>query len=115
MKSKVWIVKEQVRQSALGPTVMNFVPAMRYGDIQFITRTDLPLYPNSDVAAVWEDDVRKFVNEYNPDTDYIVATGQPTSIFAVGYALAKSGKRPRFLVWRREDDRYMEFQPEYPQ
>jgi len=35
-----------------------------------------------------------------------VTTGQPTAIFAVGWALGRAGKVPRFLVWRREENRY---------
>jgi len=115
MKPTVWIVKEQVSRSSVGVNVMDYTPAMAYGNIEFITHSDMPLYPKSDVATAWEHDVKSFVGQYDPRSDYIVTTGQPTSIFAIGFALGLAGKRPRFLVWRREDDRYMEFQPEYPQ
>ena len=101
--SIVWVVKEQ---SHGGGNVMDYTPAMKYGDIKFITRTDVPLYPDSGIRMRWADDVAKFVEEYDQDRDMIVATGQPTSIFAVGHALGVVRKTPRYLVWRREDNQY---------
>lgn len=99
----VWVVKEQ---TILGGKVMNFALAMAYGDIEFITRTDMPLYPRSQVQAAWDVDVHDFVDKYDEHTDFIIATGQPTAIFAVGHALGRSGKTPRYLVWQREENRY---------
>lgn len=106
MKPKVWVVKEQVLRNATGASAMDYSPAMFYGDIEFITRNDMPLHPNSSIRTVFEDDVKKFVDSYDPSRDFIITTGQPTAIFAVGYALGKSGKPPRYLVWRREENRY---------
>jgi hypothetical protein len=102
----VWIIKEQVRRGDTGPMVMDYSPAMEYGELEFITRHDMPLYGRSSVQDVWNDDVIRFVKEYDEANDYIVATGQPSAIFAVGWALGMAGKTPRFLVWRREENRY---------
>lgn len=101
-KPTVWVVKEQMSQG----NVMDYSPAMYYGDIEFITHADIPLHPRSSVQLTWDRDVAKFVTEYNEDADFIIATGQPTAIFAVGHALGLAGKSPRYLVWRREDNRY---------
>jgi hypothetical protein len=106
-KPIVWICKEQSRGSG---NIMDFTPAMAYGEIQFITRSDLPLYPDSGIRMKWHGDVDDFVAKYDPSCDLIVTTGQPTSIFAIGHALGKAGKAPRYLVWRREDNRYRVFE-----
>jgi len=102
----VFIVKEQVRRTEIGSEPMDYSPALAYGDIEFITKTDMPSYPNSTVQMNWNLDVKQFAEKYDPDCDMIIATGQPTAIFAVGHALGLAGKSPRFLVWRREENRY---------
>lgn len=107
----VWVVKEQASERS----VMDFSPALVYGDIKFITRNDIPLHPRSSVQMTWDNDVARFVQEYNVDTDFIIATGMPTAIFAVGHALGKIGKNPRYLVWRREENRYRTLDLSTPQ
>lgn len=85
---------------------MDFSPALEFGDLEFITIHDIPLYGKGVVMDQWNRDVRDFVQKYDPMHDFIVTTGQPLAIFMIGYELAKSNKRPRFLVWRREENRY---------
>ena len=106
IKPTVWVIKEQVTRNATGAAAMDYSPAMAYGDIKFITRTDMPIHPGSSVQMTWDIDVQKFVVEYDPTRDFIITTGQPTAIFAVGHALGLTGKNPRYLVWRREENRY---------
>lgn len=105
-KSTVWACKEQVTRNGVGVAAMDYSPAECYGQLKFITRTDLPLHAESTIRDVWADDVQAFVEQYNPETDYIITTGQPTAIFAMGFALGRVNKVPRFLVWRREDNHY---------
>lgn len=105
-KSTVWACKEQVTRSSVGVTAMDFSPAEAYGQLKFITRTDLPFHADSTIRSVWNDDVAEFAAQYNPATDYIITTGQPAAIFAMGFALGRVNKIPRFLVWRREDNHY---------
>lgn len=102
----VFVIKEQIRRTDTGNEPMDYSPAMAYGDIEFITKTDMPSYPNSSIQVNWESDVIRFVEKYDPDHDMIITTGQPTAIFAVGHALGLAGKSPRFLMWRREENRY---------
>jgi hypothetical protein len=102
IKPIVWVVKEQVSQG----NAMDYSPAIIYGDIRFITRSDMPLHPNSSVQSVWSGNVARFVEEYDESRDFIITTGQPTAIFATGHALGLARKVPRYLVWRREDNRY---------
>lgn len=105
-KPVVWACKEQVTRNPVGVNAMDYSPAAAYGELRFITRTDLPMHASSTIRKVWEDDVAKFVEQYDPMTDYIIATGQPSAIFAMGHALGLVKKTPRFLVWRREDNHY---------
>jgi len=108
---KVWVVKEQVRRNATGPEPMDYSPAMQYGEIVFITSHDMPLYPKSNVLEKWQNGVKAFIAQYDPDRDFIITTGQPAAIFNVGYLLGLAGKRPRLLVWQREEGRYFPFTP----
>lgn len=105
-KATVWACKEQVTRGALGPVAMDYSPAESYGELRFITRTDLPFHADSTIRSVWSDDVQTFVEQYDPANDYIITTGQPAAIFAMGWALGRVQKIPRFLVWRREDNHY---------
>lgn len=102
----VYICKEQMIRSEIGPVPMDFTPAMEFGDIEFITTHDIPLYAKSNVQRSWDADVEKFVENYDDTRDFIITTGQPTAIFAIGHRLGVAGKTPRFLVWRREENRY---------
>ena len=105
-KATVWACKEQVTRNSVGVNAMDYSPAEAYGVLRFITRTDLPMHSSSSIREVWEEDVAEFVRQYDPMTDYIIATGQPSAIFAMGHALGQANKTPRFLVWRREDNHY---------
>lgn len=104
--SKVFIIKEQVIRGDTGPIVMDYSAAMQFGELQFITSHDMPMYGKSSVLDMWNEDVKRFVDEYDEYADYIVTTGQPTAIFGIGWALGVAEKTPRFLVWRREEGRY---------
>lgn len=106
--SKVWVVKEQMMRNDAGSIPMDYGPAMQFGDLEFITTHDMPLYggPHSSFQEQWNEDVHRFVEQYNPERDYVVTTGQPIAIFLVGWVLASRNKVPRFLVWRREENRY---------
>ncbi len=105
----VWVIKEQMVRDNAGSNPMDFSPAMVYGDLEFITRSDMPTHPHSGIRMNWDEDVARFIKNYDPDKDFIITTGQPVAIFMVGYALGCSGKIPRFLMWRREENRYRVF------
>lgn len=103
----VWIIKEQMVRSETGSSVMDYTPAMRFGELRFITRHDLPSHGRSLAAVAWAEDVAEFVRQYDQNRDFIVTTGQPMAIFMVGYFLASVGKIPRFLAWKRELNAYV--------
>lgn len=102
----VYIIKEQMIRGEIHPIPMDYSPAMVFGDIEFITHHDMPLYGKSQVQEFWNRDVANFAKKYDEQHDYIICTGQPMAILAVGYALGLEDKCPRFLVWRREENKY---------
>lgn len=107
-KPTCWVIKEQMLRG-IGdstPVPVDYSPAMEFGDIDFITSHDMPMYGRSTVQTAWNQDVQRFVNKFDEGQDYIITTGQPMAILCVGYALGVVGKKPRFLVWRREENRY---------
>lgn len=105
-KPIVWACKEQVTRSPTGPVPMDYSTAENFGELRFVTRHDLPMHIGSTMAEVWVADVTEFVEKYDPMTDFIIVTGQPAAIFAIGYYLGLAGKPPRFLQWKREENCY---------
>lgn len=103
-----WVVKEQMLRGVgdSGSAPVDYTPAMSHGEIEFITTHDMPMYGRSAVQDAWNDDVQRFVTAYDSQQDYIICTGQPMAILTIGYALGRAGKWPRFLVWRREENKY---------
>ena len=118
MNSTVWIIKEQSVRTETGTVPMDYSKAYDYGDIEFITTGDMPMYGGpSQAQQMWNEDVARFAAEYNPDTDFIITTGQPMAIFMVGWILSNMFPtvQPKFLVWRREENRYRAVVPDVSQ
>ena len=106
----VWVLKEQVKSTTNGPVPMDYTAAYAYGNIRFITEMDLPLHPNSTVAKEWSKQVEKFMKEVNAN-DYVILTGQPLAMFLFGALCAVAEFIPNLLVWRREQSRYVVYDP----
>lgn len=112
---KIFIIKEQMVRNEVGSVPMDYSRAQDYGDLEFITLHDLPMYSGrSSTQEAWNEDVIRFVKMYDPARDFIITTGQPAAIFMVGWILGAMDpvKIPRFLVWRREEGRYRPLQPD---
>lgn len=105
-KPKVWVIKEQMVRTEIGTEPMDYTPAMRYGDLEFVTHGDMPLYGRSDALRNWHQDMFAFAAEYDQERDYIITTGQPAAFVVAGWYLGRANKVPRFLVWRREEGMY---------
>ncbi len=105
----VWVIKEQVRRGITGVEAMDYTPAMKYGELRFITDADIPHHPGSSVYKEWQRKVEAFCTEYDENKDFIVCTGQPVAMVQIGYMLGSHEqfpKNPRYLVYRREDNAY---------
>jgi hypothetical protein len=112
--SLVWIIKEQMIRNGMTSAPMDYSSAMQYGDLEFVTQWDIPMHGKGQLLENWKADVNRFVVEFNPAIDFVIPTGQPLAILSIGYLLGCHGKFPRFLVWRREENRYqvLQFNPE---
>lgn len=110
----VWVMKEQTRRSVTGPEAMDYTPAMKYGELRFITDFDLPIHHGGTLTGAWWKSVEAFMHEYDPDRDFIVATGQPLAMVLIGFALGMCGAGPTFLIWRREENRYVPYKATIP-
>lgn len=107
----VWVIKEQVKRGITGPEPMDYTPAFKYGEVRFITDFDMPIHQGGSLVRAWNAAASQFAKEYDEDTDFIIATGQPTAMVMIGWILGISDSLPRFLVWRREDNMYVPFTP----
>lgn len=108
----VWVLKEQVTRGSTGPVPMDYSPAYKYGDIQFITDFDIPLTrAPSTLAMKWAEQAARFWNRVDLDNDYLILTGAPLSMFILGVLCSLRGAPPRILVWRREQGAYVVFDP----
>lgn len=108
-KPIVWVLKEQVMSTPNGPVPMDYTAAMRFGEIQFITEYDPPAHPGSSLREQFDRSLEKFVGTFDPQNDFIVPTGSPLAIVSLGRVLGRRFTAPfRVLVWRREQQRYVE-------
>jgi len=98
----VFVVKEQVIRDEVGTVPIDYSPALKFGDLQFITSHDMPLHSASSVQTNWNANVAQFVVGYDQKSDFIICTGQPMAIMTIGFLLGRAGKVPRYLVWRRQ-------------
>lgn len=107
----VWIVKEQSARNSIGSNAMDYSSAEKYGNLRFITKSDMPLHSNSSIQLQWDTDAAQFTAEYDESQDFVIATGQPTAIFHIGWLLGAKAKTPRYLVWKREENSYRVLDP----
>lgn len=106
----VWVIKEQSKRGDSGSSIMDYTPAMKYGEIKFITDFDLPTHQASSAAESWQKAAARFVVEVDFDRDYLILTGAPLAIFTIGLLIGATNKFPRILVWKREQGIYVPFQ-----
>jgi len=121
-KPIVWIVKEQVKRDQIGGlAAMDYSPAMKWGELRFITSFDPPVMTSrSSLLEGWKKAVDHFIDEFDASTDFIIASGQPTAMMMIGYLLGEANmdsdglfiqNAPRFLLWRREEGQYIPYDP----
>jgi hypothetical protein len=104
----VYVIKEQSFKSAAGTQVMDYSAAQQYGDVSFITQFDMPLHNGSPARQTWLENITSFVAKYIPESDHIICTGQPMTIFCIGAAMGAAGKSCRFLKWNSQSNTYSE-------
>lgn len=90
---------------------MDYTPAYKYGNIEFITNFDPPLViRGSTVSHQWYSKMMAVIAKFDPEEDYLILTGSPLAIFMAGVLFAKLGSAPpKVLVWRRESNSYVPY------
>lgn len=105
---KVYVVQEN-------PNI-DYSDAERFGDVIFMTMSELQPMRNSRRNAMILGDIESHVMAFNPEEDYVLLSG---NLIAIGYAfsllMAKSKGVLRCLQYSRIDRKYKEFEfnPEY--
>jgi hypothetical protein len=110
----VWVLKEQVKSGPNGVASFDYTPAYKYGDIRFMTDFDLPVHAGSSLARAWHLAVDSCLGEMDDEKDFLILTGAPLAIYALGQKIAAAQMRPKLLVWRREQNAYAVFEATFP-
>lgn len=96
----VWVIQEGNN---------DYAPAEKYGEVRFITRADLRSIPESSVNEQAIQDTKAFVEEYDPQIDYIVPVGNPMMIIYVAVLVAEKADTHRYLKWDGRQADYVVF------
>jgi hypothetical protein len=80
---------------------MNYSPAEKYGDVHFVTGTDLSPMKNSHRNKEIEKDFKYFCTDYMPGSDYLVLTGSTVFVawFMMKLYQACPNKPHKILRW----------------
>lgn len=90
----------------------DYSAAASFGVLKFIESKQLaPQSPNA--PDTWNRGVvhqlRSELRDYLPGFDYVIPTGSPSRILAVGMILAEKGKKHRILKWDGRTSRYLQY------
>lgn len=96
----VWVVQEGNN---------DYAPAEKHGEVRFITRADLRSIPESSVNEQAVSDVKAFVEEYQPEIDFIVPVGNPMMIIYVTMLVSKVADEHKYLKWDGRQADYVVF------
>jgi hypothetical protein len=95
--SKVFIIEADPRK--------NFVSAQKYGELEVIfhQNTSMGVSDNNDILSI----LNNRLSLFNPNTDYIIPTGDPAIMFAAGHVLGLLDiDFIKVLKWDRQSNQY---------
>jgi uroporphyrinogen-III decarboxylase len=98
MTGKVFVTQEQQK--------LNYLPAERYGDVEFITRDEFSPIASSLGNQVIVNAIKNKLAQFNPETDFIVFSGSPVVAAAVFAHLGSRFTRFTVLRWSNRDNIY---------
>lgn len=98
MNPKIWVVQEGNN---------DYSSAEEYGEVQFITKSDLRNTPGSEQTMNVYADIRKFKTQYIPGIDYIIPVGNPMIVVLVSMVLGFGNHK--FLKWDGRRVTYVPF------
>lgn len=103
MSAKVFVVQDDGNK--------NFTPAMQLGEICVLSQRDLSVHGD---PATSLSRLRRGLADYNPETDYILLTGDPLLIGAAVAELAMRYGSARCLKWDRQNTVYHTVHMQFP-
>lgn len=89
----------------------NFRTAEDYGEIRFITGNEYSHVVNNRTNGRIDRDIREFIKDFDPDTDYLVFTGSPMTNFKVARAVEREYPLHKVdcLGWSNQANKYSLF------
>jgi len=82
---------------------VNLAPALGYGILKSFSSVDCPI---SRIGQTY-DAICDWLCTFDPDTDYLLLTGDPVLIALCIAFLSRSGERMNLLKWDRQERRYI--------
>jgi len=95
----VWIFQENPNN--------DYTPAEKWGEVKFVTGSDLKSWADSPSTKNYHQDVKIFLRHYKPNEDFIIVTGNPVAICHLGMVLPVG--HHRFLKWDHRAGEYVMF------
>jgi len=96
-QSTVWITQENNK---------NYSQAKNYGDPTFVTSFEYSSIANSKINSYILKDIDAMANKFNPETDYLLFTGDPVIIALCVHALLAIHGSVNVLKWQNQDKIY---------
>jgi hypothetical protein len=96
-KSTVWITQENNK---------NYSQAKNYGTPTFVTSFEYSGIANSKINSYILKDIDAMANKFNPETDYLLFTGDPVIIALCVHALLAIHGSVNVLKWQNQDKIY---------
>jgi hypothetical protein len=83
---------------------VNFVPATRFGDLEMLANTDVPIYGDTESFITR---IKRKLTQFQPDEDFLVLVGDPVLIGVVVAVLANRFTKFTILKWDRQEFLYV--------
>jgi hypothetical protein len=96
-QSTVWITQENNK---------NYSQAKNYGEPTFVTSFEYSSIANSKINSYILKDIDAMANKFNPETDYLLFTGDPVIIALCVHALLAIHGSVNVLKWQNQDKIY---------
>lgn len=105
-------VKARPRVYVVEQQPFDYLPAQAYGDLLFMETQKLA--PDAPGAGTdWNmkilQQIRAELSQYVADRDFLIPTGSPVKLLAVGAVLKEKGPRHNVLGWDARTQRYLHY------
>lgn len=84
----------------------NYSPAHNFGEPIFITHLEYKNVTNAHENTIIVKDINKVVEEFNPEQDYLIMTGDPIIIGLTIHYILKEHGYLTVLKWDKQDAMY---------